>query len=242
MQLSPPVALGSGLLDFSEWHLPLIAGEWRISRGPCNSVAPFRYSCDYYENSCAVDFMPISGSMQNVPVLAPQDGWVFFSGERKDAGTSLMLEHPDGRVSSFMHLARIVVASNEFVTQGQVVGYAGKTGNSNKPHLHFHVQPNAVQRECLDLKGLDEIDYEQMRAISKNLRWADLILADPPMPLPDWLATLTITTDPPVNGVSIPQQILLAPGASVRVPVALRVRKIITSLTSAILDLIGNSC
>ncbi|HLE27467.1 MAG TPA: M23 family metallopeptidase [Anaerolineales bacterium] len=204
--------------DFTGWHLPLPAGKWRISRGPCGSAARFNHLCGYYEDRCAVDLIPLSGSMENVPVLAPQAGQAFFLGQRVDTGLAVMLRHADGRVSAMMHLSKIVVGPDELVAQGQVVGYAGSTGSSGNPHLHFFVQPNAVERECVEVQGLDALDFKEMTATSRNLAWPQLTLPDPPPALPDWLPSLEALPHP--ENVSLPQHIQLAPGANITLPVA----------------------
>ena len=206
--------------DFSSWHLPLPAGKWGISRGPCNSGARFSHDCRYYEERCGVDLVPLSGSMENVPVLAPQAGQIFFMGTRTDAGLMLMLRHADGRVSVFMHLAQLAVGSDESVAQGQVIAYAGSTGSSGNPHLHFVVQPSAVERECVDLRGLDELHYAAGWAVSKNLAWQDLALPDPPSPLPGWLPTLALSPTLSAGQLALPARLELAPGAQMTLPVS----------------------
>jgi len=204
--------------NFTGWHLPLPAGEWRISRGPCGSTLPNNHQCGYYEDECSLDLTPLRGSMENVPVLAPQSGQVFFIGQRADAGNALLLRHPDGRVSALMHLAKIVVGPEEQVAQGQVVGYAGSTGSSGNPHLHFFIQPNAVERQCVDLQGLDTLDLKTGTATSRNRAWEDLTLPDPPSALPDFLPAQADSAKP--GAVALPQRLLLAPGAILRFPIA----------------------
>jgi len=203
--------------DFTGWHLPVPAGQWLISRGPCGAGGLFTHQCGYYEDHCAIDLTPLAGSMEHVPVLAPLEGQVFFIGTRADSGLTLLLEHADGRVSALMHLAKIVVAPDQRVAQGQVVAYAGNSGSSTRPHLHFHVQPNVVERACLDLATLDETDLRTMTVTSHNLAWTDLVLADPPADLPAWLPFLA----PPGTRTALPARLILAPGARVELPIAL---------------------
>ena len=222
--LSPTVPLSttaplSLTQPFADWHLPLPAGKWGISRGPCNSGARFAHDCNYYEERCGVDLVALSGSTENVPVLAPQAGEVFFEGVRTDGGLTLMVRHGDGRTSVFMHLARVVVGADEHVEQGQVLGYVGRTGSIVNPHLHFVVQPSVVQRDCVDLKGLDELHFAEGWAISKNLPWRDLALPEPPAVMPIWLPTLAIS--PALSGgeVSLPASLWLTPSQAITLPV-----------------------
>lgn len=203
------------LTDFTGWHWPLPAGEWAVSRGACNAATPFDHNCIYYEERCALDFVPLDGSMEDMPVLAPQTGQVLFLGTRDDSGLTLLLQHPDGRVSGFMHLSKIVVGVEEVVAQGQVLGYAGHSGlNSGNAHLHFFVQPNAVERECLSLDGLDTINYITLSATSRNLAWDQVMLVDPPQALLDRLPPLRISQTP----AHLAARLSLSPGNSVVVP------------------------
>jgi hypothetical protein len=129
-----------------------------------------------------------------------------------------MLEHDDGRVSALMHLSKVVVALDQRVTQGQVIAYAGGSGSSTRPHLHFHVQPNAVERECLPLDGLDEIDLVRLSVRSHNRDWTELALVDPPATMPAWLPLAAPAAAD--LAVVLPQRFVLSPGASFHLPVA----------------------
>ena len=206
---------------FAGWHLPLPAGKWGISRGPCDSGARFTHDCRYYEERCAVDLVALSGqmSMEGVPVLAPQAGEVFFEGVRVDGGLTLKVRHADGRLSIFMHLSRVVVGADEPVEQGEVLAYAGSTGSSGNPHLHFAIQPSAVERECLSLKGLDDLHFAEGWAVSRNLPWRSLALPEPPAHLPGWLPTLSIS--PALSGgeVLLPARLWLTPTETITLPV-----------------------
>lgn len=164
------------------WHLPVPAGEWVISRGPCGEATAYDHPCGYYEDQCAVDLVAVRGDTTYTPVLAPYTGTVGFVGRRNDAGITVMLEHPNGWVSALMHLERAVVNLGETVGRGAVIGYAGSTGTT-RAHIHFHLQPNWVDRACLRLDGLDVLDWRNNRAESRNLPLHQLALVNPPQPL-----------------------------------------------------------
>jgi murein DD-endopeptidase MepM/ murein hydrolase activator NlpD len=202
------------------WRLPLPAGEWRITRGPCGSATEFEHECEYYENRCAVDYAPLSGSMLNVPVLAPQSGRVFFVGTRENAGQMLMLEHPRGLISGYMHLTRVVVEADAAVDQGDVIAYAGASGTA-QAHLHWFLQPNAVVRDCVDVSRLEQQDFERGRAVSTNRGWAALRLVSPPEELPDWLPQTGLSGAPQVV---LPQAVLAPSNSRIWLPVAARAR------------------
>jgi len=204
--------------DFSDWHFPVPAGDWLISRGPCGSGGLFQHQCGYYEDECAVDLIPVAGSMQSVPVLAPQAGTVFFLGTRFDTGLSVMLQHADGRISAMDHLSKVVVGLDQRVAQGQVLGYAGNTGDSGRAHVHFDVQYNAVERSCLSVAGIDEANLLRMTIVSHNLPWSALVLPDPPPNLPAWLPLVGVPADAP--SALLPSKIVLSPSATASVPIA----------------------
>lgn len=204
--------------DFSDWHFPLPAGDWLISRGPCGGRGLYAHQCGYFEDECAFDLTPVVGSMLSVPVLAPQAGRVFFEGTRADAGLAVLLQHDDGRISAMMHLSKVVVGLDQRVAQGQVIGYAGSTGSSTGPHVHFDVQANAVERSCLPLTGIDEMDVHLMTVHSRNLAWQSLVLPDPPPTLPAWLPLVGVGDDPP--GAVVPARVVLAPSTHASVPIA----------------------
>ena len=204
--------------DFSDWHFPVPAGDWLISRGPCGGGGLYTHQCGYFEDECAFDLTPVVGSMMSVPVLAPQQGQVFFLGTRTDAGMAVLLQHPDGRISAMMHLSKVVVGLDQRVSQGQVIGYAGNTGSSTRPHVHFYVQPNAVERECLPLSGIDEMNPHLMTIRSHNLPWQDLVLPDPPPTLPAWLPLIGVGAQP--TAALLLQRVVLAPSAQASVPMA----------------------
>ncbi|MEY8312495.1 lysozyme family protein [Oscillospiraceae bacterium 42-9] len=73
-----------------------------------------------------------------------QDGWTPAYGVDGmwSFGNSVFIEHGDGWISAYGHLSALAVASGETVTQGQLIGYIGSTGNSSGPHLHLALYHN----------------------------------------------------------------------------------------------------
>ena len=101
------------------------------------------------------------------------------------------------------------------MAQGQVIGYAGHTGlNSGNAHLHFFIQPNAVERECLPLDGIDAINYITLSVTSRNLSWEQVTLVDPPQALLDRLPPLLVSQTPS----TVAARLSLSPDTSVNVP------------------------
>ncbi len=55
-------------------------------------------------------------------------------------GNYVWIDHGNGKCSIYAHLSNHVVYSGQYVTAGQVIGYAGSTGYSTGPHLHFETR------------------------------------------------------------------------------------------------------
>jgi murein DD-endopeptidase MepM/ murein hydrolase activator NlpD len=60
--------------------------------------------------------------------------------ELKDYGNLVLIRHADGYVTAYAHADRLVVQRGDLVAKGQVIGYAGKTGDVNSPQLHFEIR------------------------------------------------------------------------------------------------------
>lgn len=75
------------------------------------------------------------------PVAAPLAGRVTQAGPgQRGYGNSVTIDHGDGITSLLPHLSGVDAAVGQWVTQGQVVGRVGQTGNASTPHLHFELR------------------------------------------------------------------------------------------------------
>ena len=75
------------------------------------------------------------------PIHAAASGTVSYSGdELKDYGNLLLIKHPGGYVTAYAHADQLLVRSGDTVTKGQVIGYAGRTGDVSTPQLHFEIR------------------------------------------------------------------------------------------------------
>ena len=73
-------------------------------------------------------------------VRATRDGVVSGEPLGKDYGTAIVLNHADGYQTIYGHLSSKLVRVGQNVTQGQVIGKSGQSGNVTGPHLHYEVR------------------------------------------------------------------------------------------------------
>jgi murein DD-endopeptidase MepM/ murein hydrolase activator NlpD len=80
---------------------------------------------------------------QGTPILAADDGVVALVGSGTTGyGNYVVIAHAGGVTTLYGHLLAAVVKQGDQVTQGQVIGLEGSTGNSTGPHVHFEVRIN----------------------------------------------------------------------------------------------------
>ena len=82
---------------------------------------------------------------EGTPVVSAGSGVVLFSGWTMDGGNTIVIGHRGGYYSYYKHNLRNVVFENQFVEQGDIIGYLGNSGQkSYGPHLHFEVWKDGV--------------------------------------------------------------------------------------------------
>jgi murein DD-endopeptidase MepM/ murein hydrolase activator NlpD len=75
------------------------------------------------------------------PIRAAASGSVTYAGdELKNYGNLVLIKHSGGYTTAYAHADRLVVSRGDFVAKGQVIGYAGQTGDVSQPQLHFEIR------------------------------------------------------------------------------------------------------
>jgi murein DD-endopeptidase MepM/ murein hydrolase activator NlpD len=75
------------------------------------------------------------------PIKAAASGTVSYSGDGlKDYGNLLLIKHSDGYVTAYAHAEKLLVQRGQAVSKGQVIAYAGRTGDVSTPQLHFEIR------------------------------------------------------------------------------------------------------
>lgn len=123
-------------MDFTPTIWPL-AKERRISSG-----FGYRRHPIYKEviNHTGVDIPTRIGT----PVRATAEGKVTIAGLRGGYGLLVEIDHGYGYRTRYGHNSRLAVKVGQLVKKGQVIAYAGSTGTSTGPHVHYEVRINNV--------------------------------------------------------------------------------------------------
>lgn len=82
------------------------------------------------------------GVDEGTPVHAADSGVIVWSGWMGGYGYAVVIDHGNGLSTLYGHNSELAVDEGQYVSKGQVVAYAGSTGNSTGPHVHFEVREN----------------------------------------------------------------------------------------------------
>ena len=82
------------------------------------------------------------GVDEGTPVHAADSGVIVWSDWMGGYGYAVVIDHGNGLSTLYGHNSELAVDEGQSVSKGQVVAYAGSTGNSTGPHVHFEVREN----------------------------------------------------------------------------------------------------
>ena len=82
------------------------------------------------------------GVDEGTPVHAADSGVIVWSGWMGGYGYAVVIDHGNGLSTLYGHNSELAVDEGQSVSKGQVVAYAGSTGNSTAPHVHFEEREN----------------------------------------------------------------------------------------------------
>jgi murein DD-endopeptidase MepM/ murein hydrolase activator NlpD len=85
------------------------------------------------------------------PIKASGDGKIIFIGTQGGYGKTIILQHGRKYTTLYAHLNNFAknIRTGSKVTQGQVIGFVGKTGVATGPHLHYEFRINDVHHDPL---------------------------------------------------------------------------------------------
>jgi murein DD-endopeptidase MepM/ murein hydrolase activator NlpD len=88
---------------------------------------------------------------EGTPVLACNNGSVVLADDLFFAGKTVILDHGWGLYSMYCHFSEALVKEGDRVNTGAMLGRAGSTGRSTKPHLHWAIRINGDRVDPLSL-------------------------------------------------------------------------------------------
>jgi murein DD-endopeptidase MepM/ murein hydrolase activator NlpD len=71
------------------------------------------------------------------PIRAVARGRVTFAQQFNVLGNAVGIDHGQGLESMYLHMSRLIATPGLQVQRGDILGYAGSTGRSTGPHLHW---------------------------------------------------------------------------------------------------------
>lgn len=91
------------------------------------------------------------GAPEGTEIYAVMDGVVVLSGYTSSTGYYVIIYHGDDFYTHYYHMCQQPnVSAGDSVSQGEVIGYVGSTGNSTGNHLHFGITIGAIWSGYVD--------------------------------------------------------------------------------------------
>ncbi len=84
---------------------------------------------------------------RRTPIVATADGVVVTAGYKSGYGNSVMILHGNGIETLYGHLDKITAKLGDKICRGETLGFAGSTGRSTGPHLHYEVRVDGEPRD-----------------------------------------------------------------------------------------------
>jgi len=113
---------------------------WPV-QGPLTSPFGFRWGRMHE----GIDIAVPTGT----PVVSAAAGTVIVAGWMGGYGNLVVVDHGNGIATAYAHNSSLAAGVGQSVAQGQLIAYAGNTGHSFGPHLHFEVRVNGSAADPL---------------------------------------------------------------------------------------------
>jgi len=97
-----------------------------------------------------VDYAAPTGT----PVRTTGDGTISFRGNNGGYGKLIEIKHSEDYSTRYAHLSRYKkdLKVGDKVSQGEIIGYVGRTGRATGPHLHYEFRVNGMHTNPLTVK------------------------------------------------------------------------------------------
>ncbi|RDE08858.1 M23 family metallopeptidase [Pelagibacterium lacus] len=145
-----------GVIDF--YNPDGETGKQFLLRRPLEGGGTLRSRYGYRSHPIFGDYRLHSGvdlaARTGTPIYAGGDGIVEMAQWYSGYGRYVELRHANGYNTAYGHMTAIAdgITPGTSVTQGQVIGYVGSTGQSTGPHLHYEIKINGNTVDPLAVK------------------------------------------------------------------------------------------
>ena len=96
----------------------------------------------------------------NTPIVAVAPGKVITAGYEGISGFYVAIEHSPGVRTLYCHMKRWpMVATNDYVGAGTLLGYEGNTGRSHGTHLHFQIEIDSERSSTNPQATVNPVEY-----------------------------------------------------------------------------------
>jgi murein DD-endopeptidase MepM/ murein hydrolase activator NlpD len=97
-----------------------------------------------------VDYAARTGT----PIKSTGDGKIIFRGKKGGYGNVVIIKHGQRYSTLYAHLSKFKRGqrTGTRLSQGDIIGYVGKSGLATGPHLHYEFRVNGVHRNPLTVK------------------------------------------------------------------------------------------
>ncbi|AEQ52880.1 M23 family metallopeptidase [Pelagibacterium halotolerans] len=145
-----------GVIDF--YNPDGETGKQFLLRRPLEGGGTLRSRYGYRRHPIFGDYRLHTGAdlaaRTGTPIYAGGDGIVEMAQWYSGYGRYVELRHANGYNTAYGHMSAIAdgITPGTRVTQGQVIGYVGSTGQSTGPHLHYEIKINGNTVDPLAVK------------------------------------------------------------------------------------------
>lgn len=169
IKVGTKLMIPGGTREFVTWSAPRITRDNPavakiMGPGACGTITDGAVGTGTYiwpaveHRISGFDFSPetnhngidIAGSLGQ-SIFAADSGVVVYAGWNDwGYGNVVVIDHGNGWQTLYAHMSAYSVSCGASVTQGQVIGAIGSTGNSSGPHLHFEMRNDSYRANPWD--------------------------------------------------------------------------------------------
>jgi hypothetical protein len=171
----------------------------RLFEGPLDQLSSYPYFGDEVHSATAGKVVGVVDDIPNTPAGAFPPAIT----AEKAGGNHVVVSFGGGHYAFYAHLqpGTVTVKVGQKVKVGQVLGLLGNSGNSNAPHLHFHVMDSphplasngmpyrfssfTVEGELTNLAGLETGETARVAKVELGARRDELPLNDQVIAFPE---------------------------------------------------------